>query len=102
MHNRVDREKDISILHPAYGKKIKTHLFYDMVHKTKNIRNNLLGKKKFVFAESNFETRFMSLAGYEVFFKNCTKKLGNELKKAHKTNHSVLHPGNNKQNVGRI
>ena len=104
-----DGEKDISIFHPAYGKKIKTYLFYDMVHITKNIRNNLLGKKKFVFPEFNFEhfrdaihvpAGQMTWSLLHKLYEE-DQKLGAGLKKAHKINHSVLHPGNNKQDVGR-
>ena len=34
---------------------MKTYLFFDMVHLIKNVRNNLLNKKKFVFPKFSFD-----------------------------------------------
>ena len=48
-------EGDISIFHPAYKNELKTYLFYDMVHIIKNVRNNLLSSKKFVFPDFKFD-----------------------------------------------
>ena len=104
-----DGEGDISILHPAYKKQMKTYLFYDMVHLVKNIRNNLLAAKKFVFPEFTFEKfrdRIHVPAGYitwSMFHRLYEEDqyLDAHLKAARKINHSVLHPGNNKQDVGR-
>ena len=47
--------EQIFIHHPAYGNQLKTYLFYDMVHIIKNVRNNLLNTKKFVFPAFNFD-----------------------------------------------
>ena len=47
--------EQIFIQHPAYGNQLKTYLFYDMVHIIKNVRNNLLNSKKFVFPAFNFD-----------------------------------------------
>ena len=102
-------ENDISIFHPAYKNEMKTYLFYDMVHIIKNVRNNLLSAKKFVFPEFNFDkfrdqvhVQHGSISWsllHRVYEQDA--KLDAGLKKAHKINHSVLHPGNNKQDVSR-
>ena len=102
-------EGDISIFHPAYKNELKTYLFYDMVHIIKNVRNNLLSSKKFVFPDFKFDkfrdpvsvhhgSMTWSLL-HRVYEED--SKLDAGLKKAHKINHSVLHPGNNKQDVSR-
>ena len=102
-------EDDISIYHPAYKNEMKTYLLYDMVHIIKNIRNNLLSSKKFVFPEFSFDKfrdpvnlRHGSISWsllHRVYEEDA--KLGAGLKQARKLNHSVLHPGNNKQDVSR-
>ena len=104
-----DGEGDISILHPAYKKQMKTYIFYDMVHIVKNIRNNLLSAKKFVFPEFTFDkfrdkihvpNGYITWSIFHRLYEE-DQNLDAGLKKAHKINHSVLHPGNNKQDVGR-
>ena len=86
----------------------KTYVFFDTVHLVKNIRNNLLNSKKFVFPGFKFEvggTIIESNEGYlswndihKIYDKDIT--LNGNLRKAPKLNYQALHPGNNKQNVG--
>ena len=85
----------------------KTYLFYDNVHLIKNIRNNLFNAKKFVFPEISLNLRdevVSSPAGF-ISWKNLhgiydeDSKLPANLRKAHKLNYRVMHPGNNKQCV---
>ena len=45
---------DTYIEHPVYGGTMKTYLFFDIVHLMKNVRNNLLANKKFVFPKFSF------------------------------------------------
>ena len=89
-----------------FGK--KTYLFYDTVHIMKNIRNNLLNGKKFVFPEFiyndglnidiNFPAGFIQWKDlYDIYDKD--KRLSANLNKAPKLSYQVLHPGNNKQSV---
>ena len=89
----------------------RTYLFYDNVHLVKNIRNNLLNVKKYVFPafESKIgEETFSCPAGYiswsalhRVYDKD--KELQGNLRKARKLSYKALHPGNSKQDrVGII
>ena len=96
-------------IHPKnHGK--KTYLFYDNVHLLKNIRNNLLNRKKFVFPEIDFsigETTIKSPAGYLSWSDlHCLHELDSKLKaklrKAPRLNRQTLHPGNDKQDVQRV
>ena len=78
------------------------------MHLLKNIRNNLLNVKKYVFPtfESKIgEETFSCPAGYiswsdlhRVYDKD--KELQGNLRKARKLSYKALHPGNNKQDVG--
>jgi len=55
----------LSIQHPTNVS--KTYLFFDNVHLLKNVRNNLLNSKKFVFPAFNFTIRgdiLKSAGGY--------------------------------------
>ena len=74
----------------------------------KNIKNNLLNKKKFVFPEfvydDNLHIKISCPAGYirlgdlyQMYDKD--KELKSNLRKAPKLSTLALHPGNNKQNV---
>ena len=84
-------------------------MFYDNVHLIKNIRNNLLSNKKFVFPAFDFAvggSRIKSPDGYIAWsdLHRLHEKdiaLDANLRKAPKITNSVLHPGNNKQDVGR-
>ena len=99
----------IFIHHPDYGNQLKTYHFYDMVHIIKNIRNNLVNSKKFIFPAFNFDQlrdKIFVPSGYvqwSLFHRLHEEetKLDARLRKAHKINPNVLHPGQNKQDVSR-
>ena len=55
LHEEYFGDDETYIQHPAYGGVQKTYLFYDVIHLIKNVRNNLLNKKKFVFPEFSFD-----------------------------------------------
>ena len=100
-------ESNLYIEHPQYHGK-KTYLFYDTVHLLKNIRNNLLNGKKFVFPEfmhnNNLYINIHCPAGY-IRWGNLyniydnDKELKGNLRKAPKLSYQALHLGSNKQNV---
>ena len=46
---------------------IKTYLFFDYVHLLKNIRNNLLNSKKFVFSEFSFSCLQQTIVSKECY-----------------------------------
>ena len=85
----------------------KVYLMYDSVHLMKNIRNNLLKYKRFIFPAftfSDFIDDISCEAGeiswklfHDVYEKDL--KLQGNLKKAPKLSARALHPGNNKQSV---
>ena len=85
----------------------KTYLFFDSVHLVKNIRNNLLNRKRFRFPTFNFTGFYdpISVSGgetswrllHEVYEKD--QKLEANLRAAPELSAKVLHPGNCKQNV---
>ena len=96
-----------AIQHP--GHQTKTYLFFHYVHLVKNIRNNLLNSKKFVFPAMSFtlqgevvascESGYIRWQDFREIFQEDEKQKAN-LREAPKLTHSSLHPGNNKQNVG--
>ena len=47
-----DTVPNLFMKHPAYN---GTYLYYDMVHIMKNVRNNLLAAKRFVFPSFEFD-----------------------------------------------
>ena len=81
--------------------------FFDNVHLLKNIRNNLLNAKKFVFPEFSFSCLQKTIASKEgyiawgdlkkIYNQDCS--LSAHLRKAYKLTMSALHPYKNKQNV---
>ena len=97
---------DCSFLHPLNNQK-RTYLLFDTVHIVKNIRNNLLASRKFVFPTFEFKFSYAKIhcpAGFIAWsdlhaIYECDLKLEANLKKAHKLSYSALHPGNNKQSV---
>ena len=99
-------ENDYGILHASNNGK-KTYLLYDPVHLLKNIRNNLLAAKKFVFPAFEFKMNEISVScpsGYitwgdlhRIYDRDLEQQAN--LKKAPKLTYQSLHPGNNKQNV---
>ena len=85
----------------------KIYLFYDSVHLMKNVRNNLLNNKRFIFPEFNFsgfyddivcESGEISWKLFHDVYESDEKVQGN-LRKAPKIKAKVLHPGSNKQSV---
>ena len=100
-------ESNLDIEHAQnHGK--KTYLFYDSVHLVKNIRNNLLNGKKFVFPKfiynDDLHISVHCPAGYiswgdlyNIYDRD--KELSGNLRKAPKLSYQALHPCNNKQNV---
>ena len=93
------------ITHPSQSSRI--YLFYDSVHLLKNIRNNLLNARRFIFPPFQFEGFFDSInvPGGEITWKlfhdvvESDMSLPGQLRKAPKLSNETLHPGNNKQNV---
>ena len=95
------------INHPAYDGLMRTYLFFDMVHFVKNIRNNLLNNKKFVFPsfEFNLFNDCIKVPGgfvswsmlYQLYERD--ELLQGNLRKAPKLTYKATHPGNNKQDV---
>ena len=96
----------LSIKHPR--SKTKTYLFFDTVHLVKNIRNNLMNARKFVFPPFDFnigdQEKIHSDGGYiawadlEHIYEE-DSKLSANLKKAYSSSYKALTPYNNKQNV---
>ena len=84
-----------------------TYVFFDTVHLVKNLRNNLLNAKKFVFPKFKFEVCDVVLEADEGFLSwqdlhkiyDKDSNLNGNLRKAPKLTYRALHPGNNKQNV---
>ena len=86
----------------------KTYLFLSNVHLVKNIRNNLLNCKKFVFSAFSFSLKDQLLAlsknGY-IFWRNFHNLYEEDTKRkaflrmVPKITASALHPRNNKQKV---
>ena len=107
LHQKYDGDGQTYIFHSAYGGSMKTYLFFDIVHLIKNVRNNLLSKKKFVFPKFSFELfedKIEVDAGFvdwSLLHKVHEKDshLQANLRKAPEITSQVLHPGNKKQNV---
>ena len=85
----------------------KTYVWFDTVHLMKNIRNNLLNRKKFVFPAFHFDLNGViigSEAGYITWgdlhkIYDIDLTMDGNLRKARKLTYQSLHPGNNKQSV---
>ena len=86
---------------------LKTYLLFDSVHLLKNIRNNLLNCKRFVFPLFNFDG-FPDIVHvesgevdwyllYNIYEK--VESLEGNLKKAFKLSYNALHPEDNKQSL---
>ena len=83
----------------------KIYLMFDSVHLIKNIRNNLLNVKRFIFpafSYDGFSTAISVTPGeiswgllHSVYDQD--EKLQGNLRKANKLTYASLHPGNNKQ-----
>ena len=98
--------KPNTIIHPSRNTCI-IYLFYDAVHLIKNIRNNLLNARRFIFPPFKFDKFYdnIDVPGGEIRWKllhdvhDCDQKLPANLRKAPQLTYKTLHPGNNKQNV---
>ena len=85
----------------------KTYVWYDPVHLLKNLRNNLLNRKKLVFPAFNFNlngTEVSSEAGFITWgdlhkIHDMDAAMDGNLRMARKLTYQSLHPGNNKQSV---
>lgn len=85
----------------------KIYLCFDTVHLAKNIRNNLLGYKRFLFPSFTFDgfKDHINVPGGEIKWKTFhdvfekDANLDANLRKAPKLSMKVLHPGNSKQSV---
>ena len=85
----------------------KVYLFYDTVHLAKNIHNNLVGRRRFLFPSFQFSEfqQDIKVPGGEISWKifhelhEKDEILSANLKKAPKITSQVLHPGSNKQSV---
>ena len=85
----------------------KIYLLHDAVHLIKNVRNNLLNQKRFIFPAfeyDGFEDPISFKDGqiswklfHDVFEKDSLLEVN--LRKAAKIRHKLLHPDNCKQNV---
>ena len=82
----------------------RPYLFHDSVYLLKNVRNNLLNFRRFIFPEFHFSA-FISLPAGKISWKLLHSvfdedgKLHANLRKANKLTYKVLHPGDNKQSV---
>ena len=98
-------EKPNIITHPSGNSKI--YLFYDAVHLMKNIRNNLLNARRFIFPPFQFDGFYddIDVPGGEISWKllhdvyDHDQLLPANLRKAPKLSYKTLHPGDNKQSV---
>ena len=92
-----------AILHHSTSNR-RTYLFYDFVHLLKNVQNNLLNSRPFIFSEFHFSD-FISLPAGKISWKllhsvfDEDEKLQANLRKVNKLIYKVLHPGDNKQSV---
>ena len=97
----MDGQENV-IQHPT-AQETQVYLFYDSVHLLKNVRNNLLRARRFIFPP--FESSFICIPPGEITWKllhdvyDEDKKLQANLRKAYKLTYKVLHPGDNKQSV---
>ena len=80
-----------------------TYLFFDTVHFVKNIRNNLLNYKRFIFPKFEFHGFYdpIIVPAGEISWKllhnihDRYQELQGHLRKAPKLTYCALHPGNN-------
>ena len=106
LKQKFGKGDQLFIQHPSNPHK-NIYLFFDTPHLIKNVRNNLLNSRRFVFPQFDYEKDGIEIhcpAGYlawsdlhQIFEHDV--KLQSNLKKAHKLSYQVLHPGNKKQSV---
>ena len=106
LKQKFGKGDQLFIQHPSNPHK-NIYLFFDTPHLIKNVRNNLLNSRRFVFPQFDYEKDGIEIhcpAGYLAWpdlhqiFEHDVKMQSN-LKKAHKLSYQVLHPGNKKQGV---
>ena len=98
--------KPNTISHPSRNNST-IYLFYDAVHLIKNIRNNFLNARRFIFPPFKFDKFYddINVPGGEIRWKllhdvyDCDQVLPANLRKAPMLSYRTLHPGNNKQSV---
>ena len=106
MHKYKNTNHVSSITHPTKKDSVIC-LFFDAVHLLKNIRNNLLNSKRFIFPAFYFD-QFHDVIDvhtgeiswkllHDVYDKD--QLLQSNLKKGFKLSYKSLHPGDNKQSV---
>ena len=106
LKQKFGKGDQLFIQHPSNPHK-NIHLFFDTPHLIKNVQNNLVNSRRFVFPQFDYEKDVIEIhcpAGYlawsdlhQIFEHDV--KLQSNLKKAHKLSYQVLHPGNKKQSV---
>ena len=86
----------------------KIYLMYDSVHLVKNVRNNLVSAKRFIFPQFEFYGMANEIKvtsgdiSWALLHKVHEKhELQANIRKAPKINRKTLHPGDNKQDVKR-
>lgn len=85
----------------------KTYVWFDPVHLVKNIRNNLINGKKFVFPAFDFQLNDINIASEAGYISwgdlhkihDIDATMNGNLRMARKLTYQSLHPGNKKQNV---
>ena len=100
-----DAKENHYFIHPKAD--FRTYVWLDPVHLLKNVRNNLLNRKKFVFPAFDFDlegVKITSAAGYiswgdlhKIHDKDIT--MNGNLRMARNLTYQALHPGNKKQSV---
>ena len=103
--DKYDGDKKYYLALP--GSLNKTYVYFDTVHLLKNVRNNLLNGKKFVFPEFDFHvsgTNISSPPGFITWHDihmiyDKDQNIEGNLRKAPKLSYKSLHPQNNKQDV---
>ena len=108
LHAIFDVDNKTFIKDPAYADfATKAYLFFDIIHLLKNIRNNLLNQKKFLFPSFQFNLFHDAIHvpdGYISWrmFNEVNERdenLQTHRRKARKITYQVTHLGNNKQTV---
>ena len=105
LREKFSADSSYYIQHPSSDKKV--YLFFDNVHLLKNIRNNLLNNKKFVFPSFEFNNMGITIScpGGYITWSDIHKiydednKLKANLRKAPKLS-CAIHPGTNKCAIG--
>ena len=102
-----DSSNENAITLPISSESKTIYLFFDSVHLLKNIRNNLLNCKRFIFPPFSFNEFYdnINVPGGKVSWKlsheihDLDQSLQGNLQKAHKLTYKALHSGYNKHCV---